>query len=132
MKKTLVFIVLIILCCKTKQNSKSDAPVYFFFNAQHEDMIKRVSDSRDKTKFLFFLSKRNAVFTSFKPKQEIFAKDTINVNIKNIDWLKGLSITQFDSLFYKKPMNDNIYVIEKDLSNNRLYKYEVLRSQEID
>jgi len=142
MKISYLFWFLFVLsCANLHQNVKQEIEeYYFYFDTKMTDQIlKKYTSFKDgPTNYLYNLHSDIVIFTpksndkgnDFK-RLKIKDKDTIELNIKHIDWLNRFNNIQLDSIFLKKS-NKKFHIIEKDTLDNQLYLIEVIFIQEIE
>lgn len=144
-KSILIFSIFIIACSAVQKNLNSSNSLYFYFDDNSELMRKNYSGYErlsnkgiGNLKYNFILDSTNLIFiaknkaTRNKPKRIIISnKDTVGLNIKNIEWLNTFT-NNWRNIVKLRNTNDDIYIIEKDTIDDKLYLINVVYTEEIE
>lgn len=141
----LIFIMFIIACSGQSNILKSSKSLYFYFDGNSELMKKNYSGYEKVSnkglgnlKYNFKLDSTNLIFiakekvTRNNPKRiKLSIKDTVKLNVKDISWLNTFT-KNWRNIAKLRNTNEDIYIIEKDTLDNKLYLINVVYIEEIE
>lgn len=143
--KILIFSIFIIAFTGIQKNLKSSDSLYFYFDGNSDLMTKKYSGYEKVSnkglgnlKYNFKLDSTNLIFiakdkaTRNNPKRiKLSNTDTIKLNVKDISWLNSFT-KNWKNIAKLRNTKEDLYIIEKDTLDNKLYLINVVYSEEIE
>ena len=133
------FLLLLSMSFSIQGNSQNETYI-FYFDVNDKNMHKYYAYKNGPLKFLYDLDNTENVIFQAKEKInrnepnriEILPKDTVNLNIKNRDWLNELTWQEKYNFFWNQP-EKTIHILEKDSSNAKIYMIrDMIFTEEIE
>lgn len=140
-----ISVFIISTCTNPQKKALEKNALYFYFDANSKYVVKNYSGYNKITnkgigelKYNFRLDSTNIIFVAKDlanrnnpTRIKISSKDTNNLIVKNFEWMNTYA-SNWRNIVKLRNSDKEIYIIEKDTMDNKLYLINVVYIEEIE